>query len=112
VYRVSVALADSLSNPVTVTLDLTPTPHQYVPPVTPLGEDKPFGYVVPVVRGHMTGRVSMNGRTIELDGTGFGLGKRSQRFSAVADDRVVKELNVEAKAGEVTVSAAEKVCEL
>jgi hypothetical protein len=71
VYRVSVALADSSSRPVTVTLDLTPTPHQYVPPVTPLGEEKPFGYVVPVVRGHMTGRVSMNGRTVELDGTGY-----------------------------------------
>jgi hypothetical protein len=70
-YRVSVALADSLSRPVTVTLDLTPTPHQYIPPVTPLGEETPFGYVVPVVRGHMTGRVEMNGQSIALDGVGY-----------------------------------------
>ena len=71
VYRVSVALADSLARPVTVTLDLTPTPHQYIPPVTPMGEDVPFGYVVPVVRGRMTGRVQMNRTVIELDGTGY-----------------------------------------
>ncbi len=71
VYRVSVALADSLSRPVTVTLDLTPTPHQYIPPVTPLGEETPFGYVVPVLRGHMTGRVEMNGQSIALDGVGY-----------------------------------------
>ena len=47
-----------------------------------------------------------------LDGSGFGLGLRSQRFSAVVDDGVVKELNVEDKAGDVTVSAADKVCQL
>lgn len=70
-YRVSLALSDSLSRPVTVSLELTPTPHQYIPPVTPLGEDTPFGYVVPVVRGHMTGRVELNGRVVELDGTGY-----------------------------------------
>jgi hypothetical protein len=71
IYRVSVALADSLARPVTVILELTPTPHQYIPPVTPLGEETPFGYVVPVVRGRMTGRVQMNGRTIELNGIGY-----------------------------------------
>jgi len=71
VYRVSLALADSLARPVTLTLDLVPTPHQYIPPVTPLGEDAPFGYVVPVVRGHMTGRVEMDARVIQLDGTGY-----------------------------------------
>ena len=70
-YRVALALADSLARPVAVTLDLTPTPHQYIPPVTPMGEEQPFGYVVPVVRGRMTGRVMMNGRTIELDGVGY-----------------------------------------
>ncbi len=70
-YRVSLALADSLARPVTVTLDLTPTPHQYIPPVTPLGEESPFGYVVPVVRGRMTGRVEMGGRVTELEGTGY-----------------------------------------
>lgn len=47
-----------------------------------------------------------------LDGSGFGLGLRSQRFSAVVDDGVVSELHVEEKAGEVTVSAADKVCQL
>ncbi|HEX5133706.1 MAG TPA: hypothetical protein VFX92_14625 [Candidatus Krumholzibacteria bacterium] len=71
VYAVSLSLADSLSRPVTVTLELTPTPHQYVPPVTPLGSDTPFGYVVPVLRGRMTGRVTMGGHTIQLDGTGY-----------------------------------------
>ena len=71
VYRVSLALADSLARPVTVTLELTPTPHQYIPPVTPLGEDTPFGYVVPVLRGRMTGRVEIDGRVTELDGLGY-----------------------------------------
>jgi len=71
VYRVHVALADSLARPVTAVLDLTPTPHQYVPPLAPMGADVPFGYVVPVVRGRLTGRVSMGGKTVELDGTGY-----------------------------------------
>lgn len=71
VYRVNVALADSLGRPVTVALDLTPSPHQYVPALTPMGSEVPFGYVVPVVRGHMTGRVTMNGRTVALDGLGY-----------------------------------------
>ncbi len=70
-YRVTLALADSFSRPVTVTLELTPAPHLYVPPVTPMGSDTPFGYVVPVVRGRMTGRVDIAGRVIELDGTGY-----------------------------------------
>jgi hypothetical protein len=70
-YHVSLALADSLARPVTVTLELAPTPHQYIPPVTPLGEETPFGYVVPVLRGRMTGRVEMNGEAIALDGIGY-----------------------------------------
>ncbi len=70
-YQVHAALADSLTRPVTVSLELTPTPHQYVPPLTPMGADVPFGYVVPVVRGRMTGRVSMGGKTVELDGIGY-----------------------------------------
>jgi hypothetical protein len=70
-YRVRLALADSLGRPVTVSLDLTPTPHQVVPPITPMGSEIPFGYVVPVVRGRMTGRVSIGGATFSLDGIGY-----------------------------------------
>jgi len=70
-YRVNVALSDSTGRPVSVALDLEPTPHQYVPPVTPMGSETAFGYVVPVVRGHMTGRVTMGGKTIDLDGVGY-----------------------------------------
>ena len=50
-YRVNVALSDSTGRPITLELDLAATPHQYVSPVTPLGDEKQFGYVVPVVRG-------------------------------------------------------------
>ncbi len=71
VYTVSLALADSLQRPVTVSLSLTPVPHQVAPPITPLGAEEPFGYVVPVVRGPMTGRVTMGGRTVELAGVGY-----------------------------------------
>jgi hypothetical protein len=60
-----------LSRPVTVALELTPTPHQVVPAVTPMGADEAFGYVVPVVRGRMTGRVTVGGKTYTLDGTGY-----------------------------------------
>lgn len=70
-YRVNVALPDSAGRPVTVDLDLESTPHQYVPPVTPMGSETPFGYVVPVVRGRMTGRVRIGGETINLDGIGY-----------------------------------------
>jgi len=70
-YRVHIALADSLSRPVTASLVLTPTPHQVVPPITPMGSDVPFGYVVPVVRGRMTGHVTIGETTIALDGVGY-----------------------------------------
>jgi peroxiredoxin len=43
---------------------------------------------------------------LELDASGFGMGKRSQRYSMIVDDGVVTELNVEA-AGEFKVSSAE-----
>ncbi len=71
VYRVSLALNDSLARTITVALELTPTPHQVVPPVTPMGAETAFGYVVPVVRGRMTGRVSIGGQTVALDGVGY-----------------------------------------
>ena len=43
---------------------------------------------------------------LELDATGFGLGTRGQRFSLVAEDGVVKILNIE-EAGAFEVSSAE-----
>lgn len=43
---------------------------------------------------------------LELDGTGFGMGTRGQRFSIIVDDGIVSEINVEAP-GEFGVSSAE-----
>lgn len=43
---------------------------------------------------------------LTMDGSGFGMGKRSQRYSMVVDDGVVTELNVEAP-GDFSVSSAE-----
>ena len=43
---------------------------------------------------------------LTMDGSGFGLGKRGQRFSMVVEDGVVKQLNVEAP-GDFKVSSAE-----
>ena len=45
---------------------------------------------------------------LELDGSGFGLGHRSQRFAMVVEDGTVTHLNVEAGAG-VDVSSAETI---
>lgn len=45
---------------------------------------------------------------MELDGTAYGMGKRSQRFALVADDGIVTELMIEAP-GEFRVSSAESV---
>mgnify|MGYP001814406144 CR=1 FL=1 len=45
---------------------------------------------------------------LELDGTAFGMGKRSQRFALVADDGMVTHLMIEAP-GEFRVSSAESV---
>jgi hypothetical protein len=70
-YRVDVSMTDSTGTPISVELDLDATPHQYIPPVTPMGQKRAFGYVVPVVRGHMTGRARIGGKTIELDGIGY-----------------------------------------
>ena len=52
-----------------------------------------------------------NGEFVEalgltMDGSGFGLGKRGQRFSMIVNDGVVEELNVEAP-GDFKVSSAE-----
>ena len=42
----------------------------------------------------------------EMDGTGFGMGKRIQRLSMLVDDGVVRQLNVE-EPGKFEVSSAE-----
>ncbi|MFC7377135.1 peroxiredoxin [Brevundimonas sp. GCM10030266] len=43
---------------------------------------------------------------LTLDGTGFGLGERSQRYSMLVKDGVVEQLNIE-QGGEFKVSSAE-----
>lgn len=45
---------------------------------------------------------------LEMDGSAFGLGKRSKRFALYAEDGVVKQLFIEAP-GEFRVSSAEHV---
>src|SRR5580698_3038027 len=45
---------------------------------------------------------------LEMDASKFGMGKRSQRFSMLIDDGVVKELNVE-EPGAFAVSSAEHI---
>jgi len=48
---------------------------------------------------------------LELDGTGFGLGKRSQRFAMLVEDGTVTHLNVEPGPG-IDVSSAEAMMAL
>jgi len=43
---------------------------------------------------------------LTMDGSGFGMGTRGQRFSAVVNDGVIEQLNVEAP-GDFNVSSAE-----
>ena len=43
---------------------------------------------------------------LAMDGSKFGMGKRSQRYSMIVDDGVVEQLNVEAP-GEYRASSAE-----
>jgi peroxiredoxin len=45
---------------------------------------------------------------LAFDGSGFGLGLRSQRYAAVIEDGVIKELDVESSPG-VDVSACEAI---
>lgn len=47
---------------------------------------------------------------LEMDGSGFGMGLRAQRFALYAEDAVVKILHVEAP-GEFRVSSAESMLE-
>ncbi len=48
---------------------------------------------------------------LEMDGSGFGLGTRSQRYAMVIEDGVVTTLNVEPGPG-LTVSAADAILEV
>ena len=45
---------------------------------------------------------------LEMDGSAFGLGTRSQRYAMIVEDGVVKKLNVEAP-GKFEVSSAEAI---
>ncbi|HEY9217589.1 MAG TPA: peroxiredoxin [Phenylobacterium sp.] len=68
------------------------------------GQDQDVGDDILMVgdgNGDFTQKVGL-----EMDGARFGLGKRSQRYSMIVDDGVVKELNVE-EAGEFRVSSAD-----
>jgi len=47
---------------------------------------------------------------LEMDASGYGMGRRSKRFALYAEDGVVKQLHVEAP-GEYRVSSAEHVLE-
>ena len=44
---------------------------------------------------------------LDLDGTGFGLGPRSQRYAMLVDDGVVRVLNIEDSPSKAEVSGAE-----
>ena len=48
---------------------------------------------------------------LELDGSGFGMGTRSQRFAMIVDDGTVSHLNVEDGPG-IDVSSAETMMAL
>jgi len=48
--------------------------------------------------------------SLELDASGFGMGTRLQRFSAIIDDGVVTKLNIE-PAGEFGLSSADTILE-
>ena len=68
------------------------------------GEDQAVGEDIAMLgdgNGAFTAAVGL-----EMDGSKFGLGKRSQRYSMIVKDGVVTELNVEA-GGEFKVSSAD-----
>lgn len=46
---------------------------------------------------------------LEMDGSGFGMGVRSQRYAMVIDDGVVQSLSVEPQAGQADVTGAEAI---
>lgn len=73
------------------------------------GEAQHVGDLVELLadgNGDFTGAIGL-----ELDGSGFGLGTRSQRYAMVIEDGVVTTLNVEPGAG-LSVSAADAILEV
>ena len=46
---------------------------------------------------------------LTMDGSGFGLGSRSLRYSMVIDDNSVTKLNLESNPGEIAESSAESI---
>ena len=46
---------------------------------------------------------------MELDGTSFGMGRRSQRYAMLVEDRVVNAIHLEAQPGIADESSAEKL---
>ena len=48
---------------------------------------------------------------LTMDGSGFGLGSRSLRYSMIVDDNSVTKLNLESNQGEIAESSAENILE-
>ncbi len=71
------------------------------------GKDKNAEAIVMVGdgNGEFTGKLGL-----EMDGSGFGLGTRSQRYAMIVDDGVVTKLAIEAP-GKFEVSSAESILE-
>lgn len=71
------------------------------------GKDKNAEELVMVADGNGDFTKAMG---LELDGSGFGLGSRSQRYAMIADDGVITALNIEKGPG-YELSSAEKILE-
>ena len=56
--------------------------------------------------GHLTESLGLT-----MDGSGFGLGNRSLRYSMIIDDNSLTKLNLEENPGEVSTSSAETILE-
>ena len=72
------------------------------------GEDRKVGEEVLMLsdgNGEFTAAIGL-----EMDGSGFGLGTRSQIYAMIIDDGVVSALNVEPGPG-IDISSAEKILE-
>ena len=48
---------------------------------------------------------------LTMDGSGFGLGSRSLRYSMIIDDNSITKLNLESNPGEIAESSAENILE-
>lgn len=70
------------------------------------GEDRDVGDKVMMLAD---GNLDLTNKLgLELDGSGYGLGQRSQRYSMIVDDGVVTNLNIEGP-GQFEVSKAEVI---